>query len=115
MPAISFLGGLSAITLALLFYLTLTLMLGTLFDSRGAVMGVPLVIILGFTIFPMFLPASYELLPYALTMSGGGAPSVALALAMGQPIPSLLPVIANAAWSVLFICVAIWRFRREEL
>ncbi len=115
LPVIGFLGGLGAITLALLFYLTLTLMLGTLFESRGAVMGIPLTIIMGFPIFPLILPASFRLLPYALTLDGGGASSVALALTMGQPIPSLLPVIASAAWSVLFICVAIWRFRREEL
>lgn len=94
--------------------LALTLMLGTLFDSRGAVMGIPLVIILGFTLFPMFFPPSFVLLPYALTMSGGGMPSVALALAMGQPIPSLLPIMANAAWVVLFTCVSVWRFQHEE-
>jgi len=115
LPVIGFWGGMGAVLLALLFYLALTLMLGTLFDSRGAVMGIPLVIILGFTLFPMFLPSSYEFLPYALTMSGGGTPSVALALATGKPIASLLPVVANAAWIALFTGVAMWRFRREEL
>jgi hypothetical protein len=90
-------------------------MLGTLFNSRGAVMGIPLVIILGFPFFPMLLPSSFEFLPYGLTMSAGETPSVALALALGQPIPSLTPVIANVAWIVLFVAVAIWRFQREEL
>ncbi len=114
LPVIGFLGGMGAVLLALSFYLALTLMLGTLFDSRGAVMGIPLVIILGFTLFPMFFPPSFVLLPYALTMSGGGMPSVALALAMGQPIPSLVPIMANAAWAVLFACVSVWRFQHEE-
>ena len=115
LPVIGFLGGLGAVLLALLFYLTLTLMLGTLFNSRGAVMGIPLVIILGFPFFPMLLPSSFEFLPYGLTMSAGETPSVALALALGQPIPSLTPVIANVAWIVLFVAVAIWRFQHEEL
>ena len=30
------------------------------------------------------------------------------------PHPTVLPIIATVAWCVLFVAVAIWRFRREE-
>jgi hypothetical protein len=82
--------------------------------ERVPVMGIPMVIILGFTFLPMLFPPSFELLPYALTTPRGGIPSIAFALAMGQPIPSPLPIIANTAWIILFIGVAIWRFQREK-
>jgi hypothetical protein len=37
--------------------------------------------------------------------------------ATGQPIPirAIIPVIATAAWSVVFAGVALWRFSREKL
>ena len=41
-PILPFMGGMGLVYLTLLFYLALTLMLGTLFNARGAVIGIPM-------------------------------------------------------------------------
>ncbi len=114
LPVAGFLGGLAALFLSLLFFLALTVMLGVLSSNPGLVLGIPLAFILLFLIMQPFLSDVYVFLPQALT-SGGETPSVAAALALGQPLPSFIPIIANAAWIVLFVGVAICRFRKEEL
>ena len=43
-PVVPFAAGIALIGLYLLFYLTLTLMLGTFFEERGAVIGIPLLL-----------------------------------------------------------------------
>jgi len=44
LPPLDFLAGLGAIALSTLFWLTLTLMAGTFFESTGGVIGVPMVV-----------------------------------------------------------------------
>jgi len=41
---------------------------------------------------------------------------LAPALALGQTLPPgwLIPVIATAFWTVVFVGIALWRFGREE-
>jgi ABC-2 type transport system permease protein len=109
LPIVPFLAGLGLITLNLLFYLSLTLMLGTTANGRGLVVGLPLVLILGDTLFPRLLPWLTAVMPWPL-------PQMAAGLVTGQPIPvrAILPVIATAVWSVAFAGVALWRFGREE-
>ncbi len=41
-------------------------------------------------------------------------PSLALTLVQGQPLPTVVPIIATVAWCLLFIGIAVWRFTREE-
>jgi len=109
------------IYLSILFYLTLALMLATLFHGRGPVLAITLMILLA-----GLMPWSYDLvdkhvpwllavLPWDMLMLGGGGqvPLTAL-LALGRPLPTVTPIIGTAGWCVLFTIVAIWRFRREE-
>jgi len=108
-----------------LFYLTLALMLATLFHGRGPVLAITLMILLA-----GLMPWSYELvdkhvpwllavLPWDLLMSGGGTPleggiPLTALVALGQRLPTVTPIIGTAVWCVLFVAVAIWRFGREE-
>ncbi len=116
LPVVEFLAGLAALLLYLLVFLALTIMLGTLSNSRGLVLGVPLMLVLGFQIYMVFLSPLYPLLPQALTMSGGGTTEgLAQALALGHPVTSLVPILANIVWIVLFVGISIWRLGREEL
>jgi hypothetical protein len=41
---------------------------------------------------------------------------VAAGLASGKALPAMwfIPVIATAVWAILFMGMALWRFRREE-
>lgn len=109
-----FLGGLGLISLLLMFYLSLTLMLGTLFHSRGPVIGIPMVLVFGNQLAGL-APWLGRVMPWNLVMDlGPEQPALAVMLVQGQALPSLAPIIGTAVLSVVFIAVGLWRFEREE-
>ena len=101
--------------LCLLFavYLTMVLMLGTLFNSNGPVIGIPIAIMVAMSLLPQILG---RYLPW-LTMS---LPSrlieLALTIVMGQSLPSdwYFPVISSGVLVVVFIVVAVLRFAKKS-
>jgi ABC-2 type transport system permease protein len=111
-PLLPYAGMISLVFLDLLFYLTLCLMLGAFFNSRGAVLGIPFIVLFSYLILP--IPAWLaEIMPWNL-LDELAHPSLALAVVQGQALPSLAPILATTAWCLLFMAAAIWRFRREE-
>ncbi len=101
--------------LNLLFFLTLTVMLSTISDGRGLAIGVPLLIIFGPFIFVGIAPWLADVMPWNITTDiGATRPALALAIALGQPVPTWMPVIATAIGCLAFTGVAIWRFQRDE-
>ncbi len=100
-------------SLVILFYLMLTIMLGTFLNSRGAVLGIAL----GFLFLGMFVPNA---LPQLAAIFPWKLDGVALVLALGPQAPqalppiAIVPAIAALLWIVIFIVLAIWRFGREE-
>lgn len=110
----AFMGGLSLVYLLLLFYLALTLMLGTLFQSRGLVIGFPMLMVFGNQMVGI-APWLGQILPWNLVMDlGPQQPALAVLLSQGQPLPTVTPIIGTAVLTALFIVVALWRFEREE-
>lgn len=114
-PPGPFLAYLGLLSLYYIFYLALTLMLGTFFDSRGPVLGIALgfaifsMLNLGQVIFSNFIPQIVLVLPEAL-------PTLVTALLRGQSIPAIwpVPIIVISFYIVLFVALATWRFNREE-
>jgi ABC-2 type transport system permease protein len=105
-----FLTGWLVMVVHTLFYLSFTLMLGTLFNSRGPVSAIGLGFLFGGQIFPNFLPEWVTLIfPWKLAELASG-------LALEQPVPPSwpIPVIGTAIWAIVFMVVALWRFEREE-
>lgn len=114
-PIGGFLAGMGLVYLTLLFYLALTVMLGALFNSRGAVIGLPMLLIFGYQLFLGLAPWLMDVMPWGLTISiGQTQPATAILLAQGQAVTNWLPVIATAFWIVLFTGVALWRFQTED-
>jgi ABC-type transport system involved in multi-copper enzyme maturation permease subunit len=117
--AVGFVGFLGLDYLNLFFYLTLAIMLATMFNGRGPVLGISLLVIwsgpMQFTsiLLEKFTPWLYIVMPWKLMIDIRGA-SLASLLAIGEPLPTLTPIIATAAWCLLFTGVAIWRIHREE-
>ena len=113
---LGFAGAMGLVALNTLFYLTLALMLATLFNGRGPVLGISLGILLSGMMI-LFFANTPELvlaiLPWRLVMPLGQGP-LAGYLALGAPLPTLTPIIATILWCLLFTGVAVWRFRREE-
>jgi len=114
LPVGHFVTAISLLGLHLLFYLSLTLMLGTLFDGRGAVLGIPLGLVLGAQLFLMAAPWLAEIMPWVLVIPPNGPDSLATLAMAGQPLPTVTPIIATVAWIVVFVVVSVWRFGREE-
>ena len=106
--------------LNLIFYLTLALMLATLFNGRGPVLGISLAVAwsgpMQFVAEPIqkYAPWLDQILPWRLLMDVGREGPLAGYLALGQSLPTVVPIIATILWCVKFVGVAIWRFRREE-
>lgn len=106
----AFLVALVLVALALLFYLTMTLMLGTLFSSRGPVTGLGIGFVLSGMLLKGLLPLPVmAITPWLLSQIGG-------ALVFGSPLPSIwpVPIVATGVWIVIMTAVALWRFGREE-
>jgi ABC-2 type transport system permease protein len=110
LPILPYLMGVGLILLTLTFYLSMVIMLGTIFEQRGAVLGIALVgVLIGGVIVSQFIP----LVPYLLPV---GMPNIAVSLIQGQPLQTIAisEMITASTWSILFTLVALWRFGREE-
>jgi ABC-2 type transport system permease protein len=105
-----FLAGVALLVLGQLFYLVLTLLLGTIFSSRGPIAGIGLGVLLGGMVFKGILPSAVVMLmPWLLPEIGSRA-------TLGTPLPPnwLVPIIATGCAIVAMTAVAVWRFAREE-
>ena len=101
--------------LNLMFFLTLTLMLGTLFDSAGPVIAIPLAIAFGQQLITG-IPGLGSVLPWALVVGGSDSDtSVTGAVITGQPIEAPGALVFTTAACVVFIVVAFWKWNRTEL
>jgi len=106
----SFSAGLGLMALGQLFYLSLTLMLGTLFSSRGPIAGIGIGFIMTGLLLKGFIPLPIMIVtPWPLA-------DVASSLALGTELPSVwpVPIILTGIWIVVTTAVALWRFGREE-
>jgi ABC-2 type transport system permease protein len=106
-------GGMALLGLHMLFYLSLTLMLGTLFSDRGPVIGIPI----GFLFAAMFIMGYLGDLAYItpwMIIPSGSFQGLAIEAMLGQPLSSATPILATAVWSIVFVGIALWRFGREE-
>jgi ABC-2 type transport system permease protein len=116
LPLLGFFGSMLVAFVYMLFFLALTLMLGTLFNSRGMVIGIPLLLLLGHQMILGILPELSYYLPYGLMLApaGPGSGPIATSLALGEPVTTITPLIATIIWTVIFLGVAVWRFEKEE-
>ena len=110
-PVLNLLGGLALQGLHLLFWITLSLMLGAFFNGRGPVVGIPLVL-LSFQDLIGALTAKY--VPWITLIFPKRLPELAAQVANGEPVYSWIPLMVMTACMILFSLAAIWRFRREE-
>jgi ABC-2 type transport system permease protein len=109
LPVLPFIASLGVVMIGLVFYLSLTIMLGTLFEQRGPVLGIATGVLLGGMIFAQFLPQVGFILPVNIHQIAG-------LVALGQPLPAMAisQLIGAVVLSMVFTLVALWRFGREE-
>jgi ABC-2 type transport system permease protein len=109
-PLTPFLAGAGVIMLGLFFYLSLVILLGALFESRGPVLGIALGIMFGGLLIRNLIPQILYVLPSSMD-------SIALMVVQGVPLPAMFvsQVIAAAVLSIVFTLAALWRFQHTEL
>jgi ABC-2 type transport system permease protein len=114
LPLGLFLPNLALLSLYLLFYLALTLMLGTFFNTRGPVVGIGIGVAIGsmFNIGQAFADS----MPWLVLILPEALPTLVSAFVQGESITAiwLVPIIVISLYIVLFVALAIWRFQREE-
>jgi ABC-2 type transport system permease protein len=113
-----FLGAMGVIFISHFFFLSLTLMLGTLFTSRGPVIGIPLAVLFLQQNLIGFLPFLRYVLPWNLVVPLGDTPdSLVTSFLVGNPVqPALLvTLVVVLVECAIFVFVSLWRFNREEL
>lgn len=113
-PPGPFIVAIGLVFLNLLFYLTLTLMLGSIFNGRGAVIGISMLLLFGYQLFLGAAPWLGAIMPWGLVTQAGQGLPLAVRVALGSPATPVTPIVATALWCVLFVAVALWRFNREE-
>ena len=109
-PLVDYIPAVGVMILHTFFYLTLTLMLGALFNSRGPILGIALGSVLGGGIIGGFIKPLLTITPWAL-------PKVATLAASDQALPAeigVAPIVATILWSVVFVVVAMIRFENTE-
>lgn len=113
---LDFAAGLGVLWVYMLYYLTLTLMLGTFFNHRAPVIGIPLGLSFGQQMIFGILPVLVNVLPWTLAvpLNGSADNSIAAALMLGQTPANMIPFYAALVCIVIFIALSLWRFEREE-
>ena len=109
-PLASFLFAVGILTVHTFFYLTLTLMLGTLFNNRASILAIALGSVLGGGLLGGFIQPLFSVTPWML-------PKVAWMVTTGQAVPADLgfaPLVATLLWSLVFIFVALVKFEKME-
>lgn len=109
-PWLPFGVGVGIMSLHSLFYLTLTVMLGTFFSSRPPILGLALGVLLGGGLFAGLAKSLLYITPWSLS-------KMAALVASSQPVPYellLYPLAATAIWCVVFAMMALANFKRTE-
>jgi ABC-2 type transport system permease protein len=112
---IVFLEAMGVIFLFNFFFLSLTLMLGTFFNSRGPVIGISLGLLLGQQLLVGMLPSTGYVLPWNLILpTGEQMNAVVPCLLLGSNNYSAFSILFIALESIVFVLVGVYRFNREE-
>jgi ABC-2 type transport system permease protein len=105
-----FLIGVALVALSQLFYLMLTLMLGTLFNSRRPITGIAIAFIMSGLLLKSIFP------PFILAVTPWPLADIASAITLRMDLPSIwpVPIVVTGIWIIVMTAVALWRFGREE-
>ena len=109
-PPLPFVGGLAILALGLLFYLALSLLLGTVFESRGPLAGTVFGFMVAGFMIANYAPWLTAAFPWLFFQSGFN-----LVAQEQLPAYNLISIPATALWTGLFVLLALRRFERAEL
>jgi ABC-2 type transport system permease protein len=109
-PLMPFLSAVGLMSLNTFFYLTFTLMLGTIFNNRAPILGIALASVLGGGMLGGFVSQLLYVTPWIL-------PKAAWLISTGQTLPTGIvaaSLSATALWCGVFIFVALVKLEKME-
>ena len=111
-----YIAGLLMVSLHTCYWITLVLMMGTLFESSAGVIAVPMALFFTFWMGTDLIPGLIYISPLLLAFSPAPEQMNTLSVSFmtGEPVLSWLPLISTAVFCVIFIAVSMWRFNRQE-
>jgi ABC-2 type transport system permease protein len=109
-----FIAALLMFLLHAFYWIALVLMMGTLSESSGVVIAVPMVLYFIFWMGPDLIPGLVYISPLLLTFSPAQMNPLSISFMIGEPVFSWMPLISTVVSCVIFIAVAVWRFNRQE-
>jgi ABC-2 type transport system permease protein len=117
LPVPAFLAALGMHFANILFYLTLTLLMGVLFEQTAPVIGIPIAVLVAQNVLIAFFPFLAKFLPWTLAIPINNAEfgSIAMSLMTGARIYSFGPLYSALVMAVVFVVAALWVFERQEL
>lgn len=116
LPVLDFAAGTGVIGLHTLFWLSLTLMLGTFFESWAPVIGIPMGLLFTQQFIMSAVPALITVLPWIIIAPiSQEYEAIAGSLIKGETPVSWVPVIFVTVGTLVFTAMAVWRFRKVEL
>ncbi len=110
LPLLSFLGGVGMMAIALVFYLTLSLLLGTIFESRGPVAGSVFGFLVGGFLLSNYAGWLTAIFPWLFFEN-----AYYLVERGWMPATGVISIVATAVWSIVFVILALWRFEHAEI
>jgi ABC-2 type transport system permease protein len=113
----AFLAGLGVQLVNVLFYLTMTLMLGAMLSHIAPVIAIPMAFLFSQNLLPGLFPFLAQVFPWtlAIPVDGSQGHSIATAFMLGIPAENLLPLYTAIGASIVFVALALWAFNRQEL
>jgi ABC-2 type transport system permease protein len=112
---LAFMLAFAVIFLSHLFYLTFTLMLGTLFRGGGPVIGLGLALLFFQQYLIGLVPVTRYIVPWTLVIPlNNQTNAIVPNLLLGKPLGSYTLIVVIAVEIVLFTLISIYRFNREE-
>ena len=110
LPLLPFLGGVGMMVISLFFYLALSLLLGTVFESRGPVAGIVFGFMVGGFLLSNYVGPLTAIFPWLFFEN-----AYYLIERGWMPATGVISIAATVVWSIVFVFLALWRFERVEV
>ncbi|MFX0209493.1 MAG: ABC transporter permease [Candidatus Hodarchaeota archaeon] len=111
-----FLPVIAVLSINMVFFLTLTLMMGSFQQNSSLVIGVPIAFYLLQQILFIFTNSLVDIVPWGLTNPlSDGTPSIVVSLILGIQPFSLLPIIITSLYVISFLILTMINMQKQDI
>ena len=117
LPIPGFLAGLGVHIVNILFYMTLALLMGVVFQHIGPIIGIPVAFLAAQYFLMSFFPSVVPYLPWTLAIPANNAqfPSISMELMSGMKVWTVTPIYMSLLYAAVFMVISIRIFEKQEL